>query len=82
MTGLNIKTYIFRTAMEQERDGRWSVWIPTLPGCTAWGHTKEEALEAIKDAAEAYLADMLEAGDQLPSDGIGVLEEPVVTVTV
>ena len=80
--GVNMKTYIFRTAMEQESDGRWSVWIQALPGCTAWGHTKEEALEAIKDAAEAYLADMLEAGDQLPTEGVQVVEEPVVAVTV
>ena len=77
-----MKTYIFRTAVEQEEDGRWSAWIDALPGCAVWGYTREEALQALKDAAEAYLADMLEAGEELPKEGVEVVEEPVVTVTV
>jgi predicted RNase H-like HicB family nuclease len=77
-----MSTYIFPTAMQQEEDGRWSAWIEALPGCTAWGQTREEALDAIRDAAEAYLADMREAGDELPSEGVQVLEQPVVAVTV
>ena len=80
--GRKMKTYIFRTAMEQEDDGRWSAWIHALPGCTAWGHTKQEALGAIQDAAEVYLADMLEAGEELPKEGVEVVEEPIVAVTV
>jgi predicted RNase H-like HicB family nuclease len=68
--------------MEPENDGRWSAWIEALPGCTAWGNTKGEALDAIRDAAEAYLADMRDAGDKLPSEGVQVLEDPVVAVTV
>ena len=77
-----MKTYIFRSAIEQEEDGRWSAWIDALPGCAVWGYTREEALQALKDAAEAYLADMLEAGEKLPTEGVEVVEEPVVTVTV
>ena len=61
-----MKTYIFRTAVQQEEDGRWSAWIDALPGCAAWGCTGEEALQALQDAAEAYLADMLAAGEELP----------------
>ena len=56
-----MKTYVFRVEMEEEDDGRWSAWIEALPGCAAWGHSKQEALQALKDAAEAYLEDMLEA---------------------
>ncbi len=77
-----MKTYIFRSAIEQEEDGRWSAWIHALPGCAVWGYTREEALEALKDAAEAYLADMLEAGEEVPKEGVESVEEPVVTVTV
>jgi predicted RNase H-like HicB family nuclease len=77
-----MSTYIFSTALQQEDDGRWSAWIEALPGCAAWGQTKEEALTALRDAAEAYLADMREAGDELPSEGVQVLDEPVVAVTV
>jgi predicted RNase H-like HicB family nuclease len=52
-----------------------------LPGCAAWGYTKEEALQAIQDAAEAYIEDMIEAGETLPSQGVVIAEAPVVTVT-
>ena len=77
-----MKTYIFRIVVDQEEDGRWSAWIDALPGCAAWGYTREEALQAVKDAAEAYVEDMLEAGEDLPKEGVEVVEAPVVTVTV
>jgi len=76
-----VKTYIFQVELEQEEDGRWSVWIEALPGCAAWGYTREEALAAIKDAAEAYVEDMIEAGEELPKEGVSVVEAPVVTIT-
>ncbi|MEK6712358.1 MAG: type II toxin-antitoxin system HicB family antitoxin [Nitrospinota bacterium] len=56
-----MKTYVFNVELQQEEDGRWSVWIPALPGLASWGHTKEEALQNIRDAAEAYVEDMREA---------------------
>lgn len=77
-----MRTYIFRSVVQQEDDGRWSAWIDALPGCAAWGHTRQEALDALRDAAEAYLADMLEAGEELPQEGVEVVDEPLVTVTV
>jgi len=59
-----MKTYIFEVELHREEDGRWSAWIEALPGCAAWGHNREEALAAIKDAAEAYVEDMLEVGEE------------------
>ena len=40
--------------------------IPSLPGCATWGYTKEEAMEALQDAAQAYIEVLLEDGDPLP----------------
>jgi predicted RNase H-like HicB family nuclease len=62
-----MQTYIFEARAELEDDGRWSSWIDALPGCAAWGYSKEEALSALKDAAEVYIEDMLEAGEAIPS---------------
>ena len=45
-----VKGYIFDAKMEEEGDGRWSAWIEALPGCAAWGYSREEALEALEDA--------------------------------
>jgi predicted RNase H-like HicB family nuclease len=77
-----MKSYVFRVEMQEEDDGRWSAWIEALPGCAAWGYSQQEALQALKDAAEAYLEDMLEAGEELPKDGVNVVEAPVVAVTL
>ena len=38
--------------------------------------------KALKDAAEAYVGDMAEAGEEMPSKGAEVIEAPAVTVTL
>lgn len=76
-----MKTYIFKASVDQEDDGRWSSWIDALPGCAAWGYSQEEALSALKNAAEVYIEDLREAGEQLP-EGVEIIEAPVITVTV
>ena len=68
--------YTYQAQMEQDEDGRWSCWIDELPGCAAWGYTQGEALEALQDAAEAYIEDMVEAGE-LPSHGEVIIERPI-----
>ena len=50
-----MKTYSSHATVEQEDDGRWSAWVEVLPGCAVWGYTKEEALEALHDAAQASI---------------------------
>ena len=57
-----MKTYVIAAELEQDEDGRWSARIEALPGCTAWGHTRQEALLALQDAADAYIEDMEDAG--------------------
>ena len=79
----NMKTYIVQFELAEEEDGRWSAWVPALPGCATWGSTKEEAVHNIHDAVEAYLADMRKAGDEIPQGAITqVINEPAVAVTV
>ncbi|MDH3600476.1 MAG: type II toxin-antitoxin system HicB family antitoxin [Candidatus Tectomicrobia bacterium] len=76
-----MRSYVFQIDLIEEDDGRWSAVVPALPGCAAWGHTKDEALKAIQDATEAYIEDMIEAGDALPTEGVLTVDAPVVTVT-
>ena len=60
------KTYALAVDFEQEEDGSWSVDIPAIPACAAWGSTKEEALENLQDLTQGYLEVLLEHGDPLP----------------
>ncbi len=61
-----MKTYVLEVEIEQEEDGRWSAIVPALPGCNAWGYTKQETLNAIRDNAEMYLEDLQESGEPAP----------------
>ena len=46
--GLNI-------ILEEQDEGGYTVYIPSLQGCISQGETKEEALKNIKEALELYL---------------------------
>ena len=60
------KTYVLAVDFEQEEDGRWSVDIPSVPVCAAWGFTREEALENLQDLTQGYFEMLVEFGDPLP----------------
>jgi predicted RNase H-like HicB family nuclease len=77
-----VKGYILEAKVQEEEDGRWSAWIGALPGCTAWGYSRQEALEALRDAAELYIQDMVEEGGAFPREGVQVVESPVVAVNL
>jgi predicted RNase H-like HicB family nuclease len=64
-----MKTLILKVKLKEEEDGRWSASIPALSGCSSWGYSKQEALNNIKDAAEIYIEDMIDAGEGIPSQG-------------
>ncbi|MCK4487186.1 MAG: type II toxin-antitoxin system HicB family antitoxin, partial [Desulfobacterales bacterium] len=55
-----------------------------LPGCSSWGYSPQEALANIKDAAEIYIEDMIDAGEGLPqpSHQVELIEEPAITVSL
>ena len=71
---------VYKAQIEQDEDGRWSAWIESLPGCAVWGNTQDQALAALRQAAEAYVEDMIEAGEVAPHKGEVVVEYPTVTV--
>ena len=85
------KSYVFAVDFEQEEDGRWSVDIPAVPVCAAWGFTREEALENLQDLTQGYFEMLVEYGDPLP-EGVDscevifgrdvVTESEVVTVNI
>ncbi|MBI1945967.1 MAG: type II toxin-antitoxin system HicB family antitoxin [Deltaproteobacteria bacterium] len=44
--------------VEQDEDGRFAAWSPSLPGCATFADTREEAVERAREAVEAYLDDV------------------------
>jgi predicted RNase H-like HicB family nuclease len=79
-----MKTFVLKVNLKEEEDGRWSATIPALPGCSSWGHSSQEALDNIKDAAAIYIEDMIEAGEGLPtpSNEIELIDAPAIAVSL
>jgi predicted RNase H-like HicB family nuclease len=64
-----MKSYIFRVELEQE-EGIWSAVVPALPGCAVDAGSPNEALEAIQEAARAYVQVLLEDGRPIPLEAV------------
>ena len=47
----------FNAVFIQEKDGGYSVSVPSLPGCFSQGDTFEESVRNIKEAIDLYLED-------------------------
>ncbi|MBI4140824.1 type II toxin-antitoxin system HicB family antitoxin [Candidatus Woesearchaeota archaeon] len=41
--------------LEKQKEGGYTVYVPSLPGCISQGETKDEAVRNIKEAIELYL---------------------------
>ena len=54
-------------------DGFWVAECPSLPGCVSQGETKEEAIENIKEAIEAYITALKEDGIPVPEDRLDAI---------
>lgn len=57
---------LYTVVLQRESDGGFVARVPALPGCVSQGDTRDEALANIRDAAELYIEDCLEAGDAIP----------------
>jgi predicted RNase H-like HicB family nuclease len=55
----------YNVIFQKEDEGGFSVWVPSLPGCTSQGETFEEALENIKEAITLYLEDNDEKEEEM-----------------
>ncbi len=51
------KVLEYNTIFQKEKEGGFSVWVPSLPGCVSQGETFEETLKNIQEAISLYLED-------------------------
>jgi len=54
-------------------DGFWVAECPSLPGCISQGRSREEAIENVKEAIEAYTATLKEDGIPVPKDRLDAI---------
>ena len=58
----------FKLLLHKEPDGRYSVSVPSLPGCFTFGENVEHAIEMAKEAIELYLEELIERNEEIPDD--------------
>jgi predicted RNase H-like HicB family nuclease len=75
------KSLLFAAELAHKSDGQWFAWIATLPGCAAWGATKDEALTMLTQTARAYVQMLRDRGVEMP-DTVETVNIPVVAVTL
>ena len=51
-------------------EGGFTVTVPALPGCVTEGDTRQQALEAAREAIEAYLLSLIDDGQPLPPQDV------------
>ena len=62
-------------------DGGYSVTVPALPGLFTQGDTRDEALEAAREAIAFHLECLANEGETIPDDEAIVFEHVDVAVT-
>jgi predicted RNase H-like HicB family nuclease len=75
------KSFLFQVQLAAKHDGYWLAWIAALPGCAAWGASKDEALAMLTQTARAYVRMLRDKGAQIP-DSVETVNMPVVAVTL
>jgi predicted RNase H-like HicB family nuclease len=56
----------YSVVVEREDDGRYSVYVPDLPGCASMGDTRREALANVREAIACYLEGLRKLGRSAP----------------
>ena len=75
------KSLLFQVQLAPKHDGNWIAWIGALPGCAAWGASKDDALTMLTHTARAYVRMLRDQGAQIP-DSVESVNMPVVAVTL
>ena len=78
---VSLKSLLFDVQLARKSDGYWFAWIAALPGCAAWGASKDEALAMLTQTARAYVHMLRDKGAQIP-DSVETVNTPVVAVTL
>jgi len=68
-----MKNLNYRILLRKEPEGGYTVTVPTFPGCVTFGETVDEAIAMAKEAIELYIEDLLEKGEDIPTEE-GLLE--------
>jgi antitoxin HicB len=76
----------YDAVFEAQKEGGYTVTVPSLPGCISEGDTLKEAKENIAEAITVYIESLLMDGESIPKEDNGLfvkkvmIERPTITV--
>lgn len=65
-----LRTLSYNVVLEPSKDGGYSVYVPSLPGCVSEGDLHQEALDSIRETIRGWLPVAQEFGDEIPASDI------------
>jgi predicted RNase H-like HicB family nuclease len=63
-----MKILNYQVRLNKEPEGKYTVTVPTLPGCITYGDNFDHAIEMAKEAIELYLEELQSRGEPIPDD--------------
>jgi antitoxin HicB len=64
-----LKEYEYTVVFEYDEEiGEYATLVPSLPGCTSQGKTKEEALANVQEAIRGHIEALRQLGRAIPTE--------------
>ena len=58
----------YNVLLKKEKEGGYTVTVPSLQGCVTYGKNVEEAKKMASDAIKTYIVSLQKHGEPVPSD--------------
>jgi len=62
------KIFHYNIIFRPEREGGFTVIVPSLPGCVSYGKNLREAKEMVIDAIKGYIVSLKKHKEPIPTD--------------
>lgn len=69
-----MKEYFYKVIVEPQKEGGFTAYVPSLPGCVSEGETYEDAIINIKEALELYIETLKERKRRILPDNAHIAE--------
>lgn len=63
-----MKNLNYNLILKPEKQGGFTVIVPSLPGCVTYGRDLEEAKKMAKDAIGLYISSLIKHKEEIPED--------------
>jgi predicted RNase H-like HicB family nuclease len=65
-----LEVLLCSVVLEPAKEGGYTAYVPSLPGCISEGHTYKEAQKNIKEAMEGWIEVSRKIGDEISRSGV------------